>query len=112
MLELHDCFTITALIALEAAGVVPAGKAGGFVIEGKTRLDGEMPTNPTGGLIGFGHPTGATGVRQAIDLLWQTTGQAGGAQVKLSSARPFGLMVNMGGNDKTVTALVVRAAQA
>jgi acetyl-CoA acetyltransferase len=110
VMEIHDCFTITALLALEAAGVVPAGKGGPFVIEGKTRLDGEMPVNATGGLVGYGHPTGATGVRQAIDLWLQVTGQAGPCQVKLPAARPHGLMINMGGNDKTLTSLVVKAA--
>ncbi len=110
VMEIHDCFTITALLALEAAGVVEPGKAGGYVVEGRTRLDGDMPVNTTGGLIGFGHPTGATGVRQAVDLLWQVTGQAGPSQVKMSSKRTHGLMINMGGNDKTVTSLVVRAA--
>ena len=66
-----------------------------------------MPTNATGGLIGYGHPTGATGVRQAVDLLHQFTGKAEGCQVKLTRERPYGMLVNMGGNDKTLTALVV-----
>lgn len=110
VMEIHDCFTITALLALEAAGVVQPGQAAGFIMEGRSRLGGDMPTNTTGGLIGFGHATGATGVRQAVDLLAQVTGHAGPAQVKLPSNRTHGLMINMGGNDKTVTSMVVRAA--
>jgi acetyl-CoA C-acetyltransferase/acetyl-CoA acyltransferase len=109
VLEIHDCFTITALLALEAAGIVEPGKAGGYIKEGRTRLTGDLPTNTTGGLIGYGHPTGATGVRQAIDLLAQVTHRAGASQVKLPSNRPYGMMINMGGNDKTVTTMVVRA---
>lgn len=109
VMELHDCFTITALLALEAAGVTSPGQAPGFVNEGRTRLGGDLPVNCTGGLIGFGHPTGATGVRQAVDLLAQVTGSAGPNQAVLPAARPYGLMINMGGNDKTVTSLVVRA---
>jgi acetyl-CoA acetyltransferase len=110
VMEIHDCFTITALLALEAAGVVPQGQAAGYIIEGRSRLGGDLPVNCTGGLIGYGHPTGATGVRQAIDLMLQVTGQAGPNQAKLPSSRPYGLMINMGGNDKTVTSMVVSAA--
>ena len=110
VLELHDCFTITAALALEAAGFAPPGGGPSFILEGKTRLDGELPTNTTGGLIGYGHPVGATGIRQAIDLLAQVTGKAGASQAKLGGGRSHGMLVNMGGNDKTLTSMVVRAA--
>jgi acetyl-CoA acetyltransferase len=73
-------------------------------------VGGDLPVNTTGGLIGFGYAPGATGVRQAVDLLAQVTGHAGPCQVKLQAKRDHGLMINMGGNDKTVTTLVVRAA--
>jgi acetyl-CoA C-acetyltransferase/acetyl-CoA acyltransferase len=110
VMEIHDCFTITAALAIEAAGLAVPGGGPAFIIEGKSRLDGELPVNPTGGLVGYGHPVGATGVRQAADLLAQVTNQAGPCQVKLSLSRPFGLMINMGGNDKTLTSLVVKSA--
>ena len=69
-----------------------------------------MPVNTSGGLIGWGHPTGATGVRQAVTIWQQLTGQANGWQVKMSRKRPYGLSVNMGGNDKTVVAIVTKKA--
>jgi acetyl-CoA C-acetyltransferase/acetyl-CoA acyltransferase len=99
VLELHDCFTITALLALESLGYAKPGQAAPYV------SDGVIPINPSGGLGGFGHPTGATGVRQLVDLLHQFTGKAAN-QLKLQ--KPFGMMVSMGGNDKTVTAIVVK----
>ncbi len=111
ILELHDCFTITALLALEAAGFVKEGEASAFVSEGKTHHDGPLPTNVSGGLIGFGHPTGGTGVRQAVDLWQQLAGKADDLQVKINSERPYGMMINMGGNDKTVAVFIFRQAQ-
>lgn len=94
MLEIHDCFSITGLLMLEAIGVTNAGKASEYVLQGSA-----IPINVTGGLIGFGHPTGASGVRMLVDL-----------QQNLSkkSKSPFGLMISMGGDDKTVTAIVVK----
>lgn len=103
-LELHDCFSITALLALEAIGIVERGKAASFILDGNTTKDGVIPINLSGGLIGFGHPTGATGVRQLVDILEQMTNKAPN-QALLE--KKFGLMVNMGGNDKTVTGIVV-----
>ncbi|MDB5106559.1 MAG: hypothetical protein JWP91_4248 [Fibrobacteres bacterium] len=105
VLELHDCFSITGLLALESIGFAKAGGGPGFVLEGRVGAEGELPTNPSGGLGGFGHPVGGTGVRQMVDLLEQLTGKAPN-QVK--SAKDHGMMVSMGGNDKTVTALVVK----
>jgi len=103
-LELHDCFTITALLALEALGYAKKGEAAQYILEGNTAPYGILPTNLSGGLGGFGHPTGATGVRQLVDLLHQLTGKAAHT---ISLKHPFGLMLSMGGNDKTVTALVI-----
>ncbi len=110
VLEVHDCFTIGGLLHMEATGVVGYGEAAGFVAEGKTAIDGEMPTNPTGGLIGFGHYTGGTGVRQAVDLLHQLTGKAKDCQVEIKSDRPYGMLISMGGNDRTVTCMIFRRA--
>ncbi|MGB7063473.1 MAG: 3-ketoacyl-CoA thiolase [Candidatus Zixiibacteriota bacterium] len=108
ILEVHDCFTIGGLLHVEATGVVGYGEAAGFVAEGKTAIDGEIPTNPTGGLVGFGHYTGGTGVRQAVDLVHQLTGKAGDCQVNLKSDRPYGMLISMGGNDRTVTCMVFK----
>jgi acetyl-CoA C-acetyltransferase/acetyl-CoA acyltransferase len=105
ILELHDCFTISGLLALEAIGFAGEGKAPQFVLEGNTAIDGTIPTNLSGGLGGFGHPTGASGVRQLVDLFLQLTNQAEN-QVKLK--KPYGMMISMGGNDKTVTCIIVK----
>ncbi len=109
-IEVHDCFTVTALLALEAACIVKEGEAAGYVSEGKTSMDGELPVNATGGLIGFGHPTGGTGVRQAADIWQQLTGKAGDCQLKIKSQKPYGLMINMGGDDKTVVSFIFKPA--
>ncbi len=110
VLEVHDCFTITGLLALEAVGLVEPGEAPDYVAEKKSRIDGEMPTNCSGGLIGFGHFTGGTGVRQGVDIMWQVTGQAKDWQARMDPNRPFGMMISMGGNDKTVSAMIVKKA--
>lgn len=106
--EVHDCFSITAILACEALGLAKRGEGAEYVLSGKTRRDGAAPINPSGGLIGYGHPTGASGVRMAVDLLKQLTGRAGDFQVKIPAERPYGLMVSMGGNDKTVVSCVFR----
>jgi len=108
VLEVHDCFTIGGLLHLEATGVVGYGEGAGFVAEGKNSIDGEMPTNATGGLVGFGHYTGGTGVRQAVDLVHQLTGNAGDCQVDIKSDRPYGMLISMGGNDRTVTCMIFK----
>jgi acetyl-CoA C-acetyltransferase len=110
VVEVHDCFTIGGILELEAAGFSEYGKGPAFVLAGKTCPDGELPTNATGGLVGFGHYTGGTGVRQAVDLIHQLTGQAGDCQVRIPPDRPYGLMVSMGGNDKTVVACIFKSA--
>ena len=111
-LELHDCFSITGILALESIGFAGAGKGAAFVLEGRTAPDGDLPTNLSGGLCGFGHPVGATGVRQMVDLWEQFTGRIpkGAPKAALGAGRDHGMMVSMGGNDKTVTSLVVRRA--
>ena len=111
-LEVHDCFTITGLLSLEAACMVKEGEAASFVSERRTAMDGELPVNATGGLIGFGHPTGGTGVRQAADIWQQLTRKAEDCQLKISSQKPYGLMINMGGNDKTVASFIFKPAVA
>lgn len=107
ILEIHDCFSITALLTFEALGFAKPGEGSSFILEGNTAINGKIPTNLSGGLTGFGHPTGATGVRQMVDLLHQMTGKAENqADIKKS----FGMMISMGGNDKTVTCIIVTRA--
>jgi acetyl-CoA C-acetyltransferase/acetyl-CoA acyltransferase len=105
LLELHDCFTISGLLALEAIGATAKGKGADFIIEGQTKSSGNLPVNLSGGLIGFGHPTGATGVRQMVDLLHQFT-QKSANQIK--PKKDLGMMISMGGNDKSLAAFIVK----
>lgn len=107
VLDVHDCFTIAGLLAIEAAGFAEYGEGADFVKNGNTQLSGSIPTNTSGGLIGYGHPTGATGVRQAVDVVHQLTGKAGDYQVNIDG-RPYGMMSSMGGDDRTVVAMIFR----
>jgi acetyl-CoA C-acetyltransferase/acetyl-CoA acyltransferase len=109
--ETHDCFTIAGILATEALGFAKPGKGAAFVAEGNTSRSGIIPFNTTGGLIGWGHPTGATGVHQAVTLWEQLTGKAGMAQIDIPKEKPYGLSVNMGGNDKTLVAVVYKKAE-
>ncbi len=111
VLDVHDCFTIAGVLAIEAAGIVGYGEGADFVKDGKTKADGVIPTNATGGLIGYGHPTGATGVRQAVDVVHQLLNKAEECQVNIHPDRSFGMMSSMGGNDKTVVAMVFRKTE-
>jgi len=107
-IELHDCFSIAGIMAIEAIGLAEPGKGVDFVIDGKSKRNGEMPINTTGGLIGWGHPTGATGVHQAVTIWEQLTEKAGKAQIEMSKERPYALSINMGGDDKTLVAIVYK----
>jgi acetyl-CoA C-acetyltransferase/acetyl-CoA acyltransferase len=111
LFESHDCFSITGLLALEAAGFCDMGEGADFVISGESKKSGTIPVNLTGGLIGHGHYTGGTGVRQAVDIYKQLLCKAGASQIEIPSYKPHGLMVSMGGNDKTVVALVLKKSQ-
>ncbi len=109
--ETHDCFTIAGLLTLESIGLAEPGKGPDFILEGHTSREGKIPFNTTGGLIGWGHPTGATGVHQAVTIWEQFTGRAGDAQIKIPADKPYALSINMGGDDRTVVAIVYRKAQ-
>ncbi|WP_372670952.1 acetyl-CoA acetyltransferase [Amycolatopsis kentuckyensis] len=103
VVELHDCFTITGLVALEHLGAAPPGDGGRFVAGGGLDAAG---INPGGGLLGLGHPVGATGVRMLHDVARQVTGTAGETQV--DGARTA-LTLNVGGSFTTVVTMVVTA---
>lgn len=109
--EVHDCFSIAGILSVEALGFAAPGEGAAFVAAGNTARDGIIPINTTGGLIGWGHPTGATGVHQAVTIWEQLTGRAGAAQITLKPGRPYGLTVNMGGDDKTAVAIVYKRAE-
>ncbi len=93
--EVHDCFAIAELMAYEDLGFCDRGEAGAFVESGVTRLDGDLPVNTSGGLKAKGHPIGATGAGQVVEVFEQLTGQAGARQ--LDDPR-IGLTHNVGGS--------------
>ncbi len=107
-IETHDCFSIAGILAVEALGLAAKGEGADYVAEGKTSRNGEMPMNTTGGLIGWGHPTGGTGVHQAVTIWQQLTGKANDAQIEIQGNRPYGLTINMGGDDVTVVSIVFK----
>ncbi len=96
--EVHDCFTIAEIISLESLGFFKKGEAGKATARGETSLNGRLPVNTSGGLKACGHPVGATGVKQIVELALQLRGQAGKRQVK--NAR-IGLAQNIGGSGST-----------
>src|SRR5579875_3167943 len=81
-LEVHDCFTIAELVALEDLGFYPRGEAAKATVEGRTKIGGGTPVNQSGGLKAKGHPVGATGVGQVVEVYEQLSGRAGERQVK------------------------------
>jgi acetyl-CoA C-acetyltransferase len=95
LLEVHDCFTIAEICVTEALGVVEKGKGGAAVEAGETALEGRIPVNTSGGLKSKGHPVGATGVAQVIEVVKQLRGEAGDRQVKDPRV---GMTQNMGGS--------------
>jgi acetyl-CoA acyltransferase len=104
--ELHDCFTIAEIMASEAAGFAAPGQGGALARDGATAIGGSKPINPGGGLIGFGHPVGATGIKQPLEVFRQMKGRCGAYQ--LPQLPTWGLTANMGGDDKTVVSLAIR----
>jgi acetyl-CoA acetyltransferase len=79
--EVHDAFTICEIIHYEALGLCPIGEGGRFIDEGHSELGGKVPVCPSGGLLAKGHPVGASGVAQIVELTWQLRGEAGKRQV-------------------------------
>ncbi len=94
VVEVHDAFTIAEIIHYEDLGLCRAGEGGRLVDEDITALGGRIPVNPSGGLLSRGHPIGASGVAQVVELVWQLRGEAGKRQVR--NAR-VGLAQIMGG---------------
>ena len=103
-LETHDCFTVTEYMAIDHSGLTKPGESWKAVEAGRIALDGDFPINASGGLIGLGHPVGATGVRMALDCSRQVTGKAGAYQIPEAQNL---LTFNMGGSTTTCASLVV-----
>jgi acetyl-CoA C-acetyltransferase len=103
--ELHDAYSIMAVLSLESAGFADAGTGTRFGSEGRIGLDGDLPLSTMGGLKARGHPVGATGVYQAAEAFLQLAGTAGDNQVKDAETA---LVQNIGGTGATVVTHVLR----
>ncbi|MGB5323800.1 MAG: acetyl-CoA acetyltransferase [Pseudomonadales bacterium] len=103
-LEVHDCFSITEYMILDHAGITAPGEGFRAIENEMISMQGSLPINPSGGLIGLGHPVGATGVRMLLDAAKQVSGSAGETQVE--GARNFATF-NLGGSTTTCAAFVV-----
>jgi acetyl-CoA acetyltransferase len=95
VVEVHDAFTICEIIHYEDLGLCPFGEGGRLIEEGATELRGRIPVNPSGGLLSKGHPVGASGVGQVVEMVWQLRGDAGERQVENAKVGMAGIM---GGN--------------
>lgn len=104
--EVHDCFTIAEIIAIEDLGFVRKGEGGPYTAEGRTCVAGEKPVNASGGLKSKGHPVGATGVAQICDVTLQIRGEAGELQLRRHS---LGLAQNLGGSGATGVVTILGA---
>ena len=103
-IETHDCFTATEYMAIDHFGLTPPGQSWRAVEDGTIEFGGRLPVNPSGGLIGGGHPVGATGARMLLDAARQVCGSAGDYQVP--GAKTFATL-NIGGSCATVCSFVV-----
>jgi acetyl-CoA C-acetyltransferase len=106
-IETHDCFTTTEYMAIDHFGITKPGESWKAVEDGTIKITGKTPINPSGGLIGLGHPVGATGVRMVLDCAKQVTGKAGGYQVE--GAKRFATL-NIGGSATTTVSFIVSKA--
>jgi acetyl-CoA C-acetyltransferase len=103
-IETHDCFTTSEYMAIDHFGITEPGESWKAIEAGWLEIDGKHPINPSGGLIGCGHPVGATGVRQLLDSYLQVTGNAGAYQVE--GAKNFQTL-NIGGSGTTSCSFIV-----
>ncbi|MGD0717482.1 MAG: thiolase domain-containing protein [Halobacteriota archaeon] len=97
--EVHDCFTIAEIMAIEDLAFFEKGRGGPATLAGETAIGGKIPINTSGGLKACGHPVGATGIKQAVEIVEQLRGDAGKRQVE---GAEVGLTHNVGGTGGTV----------
>jgi acetyl-CoA C-acetyltransferase len=103
-IEVHDCFTPSEYLAIDHIGLTGPGESWKAIENGEIEIGGRLPINPSGGLIGGGHPVGASGVRMLLDAAKQVSGAAGEYQVE--AAKTFGTL-NFGGSTATTVSFVV-----
>lgn len=106
--EVHDCFAMSEYMAIDHLGITAPGDSWKAVEDGTIARDRRLPVNPSGGLIGGGHPVGATGVRMVVDASRQVTDRSGATQVE--GASRFATL-NIGGSTATTCAFVLAAAE-
>lgn len=104
VVETHDCFAMTEYMAIDHLGLTAPGESWKAIEDGSIAMGGRLPINPSGGLIGLGHPVGATGVRMALDAFKQVTDAAGDYQVEGAKTCQT---LNIGGSTTTTVSLVV-----
>lgn len=107
--ETHDCFTATEYMAIDHLGLTPPGQSWQAIEDGSIDRGGRLPVNPSGGLIGLGHPVGATGVRMLLDAYKQVTDRAGDYQVDGAERLQT---LNIGGSTTTTVSFIVERAAA
>ncbi|MFV9635228.1 acetyl-CoA acetyltransferase [Mycobacterium neumannii] len=105
--EVHDCFTPSEYLAIDHLGITGPGESWKAIENGEIEIGGRLPINPSGGLIGGGHPVGASGVRMLLDAAKQVSGGAGDYQVEGATA--FGTL-NFGGSTATTVSFIVERA--
>jgi acetyl-CoA C-acetyltransferase len=105
VMEVHDCFTIAEILAMEDLGFCAKGEGGAYIASGETKLGGKRPVNTSGGLKACGHPVGATGVKQLVEIKEQLEGRSGKKQV---DGAKVGLTQNVGGTGATVVIHVLQ----
>jgi acetyl-CoA C-acetyltransferase len=104
--ELHDAFTIMAALSLEASGFCDRGKGPRMALDGEILPKGRVPISTLGGLKARGHPVGATGMYQIVEVVQQLRGEAGSTQVE--NAR-LGMAQNIGGSGSNIYTHILRA---
>ncbi len=105
LVEVHDCFTIAEILAMEDMGFYRKGTAAKAIADGETALNSKLSVNTSGGLKGCGHPVGATGVKQAVEVAMQLRGEAGERQV---SSAEIGMTHNVGGSGATAVVHIMK----
>ncbi len=104
LIETHDCFTASEYLAIDHYGLTPPGQSWRAIEAGDLEIGGRVPVNPSGGLLGGGHPVGATGVRMVLDAHRQVSATAGDYQVE---GADLASTLNFGGSTSTVVSFVI-----
>ena len=107
LVEVHDCFTIAEIVAMEDLGFYLEGKAAKAIADGETALGSRLSVNTSGGLKGCGHPVGATGVKQACEVVTQLRGEAKDRQ---ANGVEIGMTHNVGGSSATAVVHILKRA--